>query len=124
LNRLEEDTGVFTRFQNDADPDSLSYNTIFDLFQDQQGLLWIGTFEGLDFYDPLRKPFRSYTSERSNPNSLSDRHVLGVLKDRSGIVWAGTPAGLDRIEGNQVTHYRHDPDDPGSLADNVVYALA
>jgi PAS domain S-box-containing protein len=31
---------------------------------------------------------------------------------------------LNRIEGDQVTHYRHDPEDPGSLADNLVYALS
>jgi PAS domain S-box-containing protein len=125
LNRLDQPQARrFTRFQKDEDPDSLSNNYVFDLFQDSQGLLWIATIEGLGYYDPFRKPFQSFTFQVSNPISLSAPTVLGVIQDGSGIIWAGTPAGLDRIEGDQVTHYRHDPENPQSMGDNIAYALA
>ena len=125
LSRLDDPAaGRFTRFQKDEDPDSLSNNYVFDLFQDSQGLLWLATTEGLDYYDPFRKPFQSFTFQASNPHSLSDPKVLGIIQDSSGIIWAGTPGGLDRIEGDRVREFRHDPENPQSIADNLVFALA
>jgi ligand-binding sensor domain-containing protein len=82
LNRLEDETGSFTRFQNDADPTASAITPYLISFQDQQGLLWIGTFEAPGFYDRCASRSAAMLSD-PNPNSASDRHP-GVLKDSLG----------------------------------------
>jgi ligand-binding sensor domain-containing protein len=44
LNRLDRTAGQFTRFVNDpANPHSLSNNSIWDIYEDHAGVLWLAT---------------------------------------------------------------------------------
>jgi signal transduction histidine kinase/ligand-binding sensor domain-containing protein len=63
--------------------------------------------------------FRSYDVE----DGLSHGRVRAIAQDRSGYIWIGTRDGLNRFDGSRFRVYRHDPDDPHSLPDNVVMAL-
>jgi signal transduction histidine kinase/ligand-binding sensor domain-containing protein/CheY-like chemotaxis protein/HPt (histidine-containing phosphotransfer) domain-containing protein len=50
-----------------------------------------------------------------------------VLLDARGLLWIGTyDAGVDVLDpaSGSIVHFRHDPDDPGSLASDRVSALA
>lgn len=53
-------------------------------------------------------------------DGLSQGFVTSVLQDRTGFMWFGTHDGLNQYDGYQFTVHRHDPDNPYSLADNVV----
>lgn len=70
--------------------------------------------------EPEAVRFRNYDVE----NGLSHGRVRAIAQDRSGYVWIGTRDGLNRFDGSRFRIYRHDPDDPHSLPDNVVMALA
>jgi len=63
--------------------------------------------------------FESLTIE----DGLSQNTVGSILQDRRGYIWLGTEAGLHRYDGQQFRLFRHDPDDPGSLADNFALSL-
>ncbi|MCC8172596.1 MAG: response regulator [Parabacteroides sp.] len=67
-------------------------NQVRQLTEDNDGNLWIGTFEGLQRYDPERNEFELYTCENV-PGSLSHASVFPVYKDRQGTVWVGTYYG-------------------------------
>ncbi len=54
---------------------------------------------------------------------LSQSSVFAVLQDRYGFLWIGTQDGLNRYDGYRFTHYRHNPDNPHSLASNFISAL-
>jgi two-component system sensor histidine kinase ChiS len=56
-------------------------------------------------------------------HSLPVGQVQAILQDRYGFMWFGVQAGLARYDGQVVTIYRHDPNDPRSLSDNNVTAL-
>jgi len=46
--------------------------------------------------------------------------VTSVFQDRVGLMWIGTREGLALYDGYDVRLFEHDPNDPDSLADNVV----
>jgi len=54
---------------------------------------------------------------------LSQSHVNCILQDRHGFLWLGTQDGLNRYDGYRFRVFKHDARDPGSLANNTVWAL-
>src|SRR5882724_411796 len=62
-------------------------------------------------------------SHLSGFQGLSQRRVTNVLQDRQGFMWFGTQYGLNRYDGYRFKVFKHESEDPGSLADVSVYAL-
>jgi PAS domain S-box-containing protein len=128
----DKERDAFTAFTHDpADPRSLSSNesAIFapgTIAESADGLLWIGTQEGLNAFDKRKGGFTRYLHDPADPKSLAGDRVHAVMVDRHDNVWIGMEGSgldmLDRTSGSFV-HYRHDPKDPGSLASDVVYTL-
>ncbi len=54
---------------------------------------------------------------------LSQAFVYCAVQDRLGFMWFGTQEGLNRYDGYGFTVFAHDPDDPGSLAHDLVRAI-
>jgi signal transduction histidine kinase/ligand-binding sensor domain-containing protein/CheY-like chemotaxis protein len=51
---------------------------------------------------------------------LSQNNVLAVLQDSRGFMWFGTRDGLNKYDGYQITVYRNDPRNKGSLSNNFI----
>ena len=82
--------------------DGLSGDDIFDLFEDREGDIWVGTINGLDRFREL--PVVTY----SRNQGLSEYLLAGLIATREGSVWFATPEGLSRLNQAQVTVYgRH-----------------
>ena len=78
--------------QTDTAPDRLSAN-ITALLEDSKGNWWIGTANGLGFYD-------GQTWKRfSTSDGLPDNQVT-ALAETDGAIWAGTDSGLAHLEGS------------------------
>ena len=93
--------------------DSLNSSSIWALRFDDQGILWIGTFNGgVNYVSPLGQRFQHVQARRGG---LSDPHVSAVLEDRRGDLWIGTDGGglnrLDRRTG-AFRYYRSRPRRP------------
>lgn len=56
-------------------------------------------------------------------NGLPYGQVQAILQDRHGFMWFGTQSGLVKYDGQALTVYTYNPDDPHSLSDNNVLAL-
>ena len=54
---------------------------------------------------------------------LSQSTVFTILQDSRGFMWFGTEDGLNKYDGYNFTVYKHDPEDPNSLAGNWIQAL-
>jgi PAS domain S-box-containing protein len=93
------------------------------IYEDRQGILWIGTIEALNSLD--RKTGR-YTSYRRTAGPAASTDVITICEDPAGNIWAGTYnhglLRLDRRMGKFQT-YRHNPADPYSLSNDVVTRL-
>ena len=118
----------FFRYQNDLDDaHSLSNDFIWSIFEDQMGVLWVGTHGGgINKLNPLAKPFAHEQARPKDENSLSDNLVWAIHEDKVGILWVGTNGGgLDRFDRStgRVTHYQNDPNEPKSLGNDVVRVI-
>jgi signal transduction histidine kinase/ligand-binding sensor domain-containing protein len=145
LNMLEAaapGTGAhrFARYQNRIrDPHSLSDNAVQTVFEDSDGVLWVGTNAGglnrLDREGTSAKGserFVRYQHDPEDPLSLSHNDVRSIYQDREGALWIGTNGGgLDRFDrrgatdrgGEHFVHYQSVPGDPHSLSHDQVWSL-
>ncbi|HET6603457.1 MAG TPA: EAL domain-containing protein [Xanthomonadaceae bacterium] len=67
-----------------------------------------------DFY------FQSVQSERG----LAQNSVNALMQDRRGFVWIATQGGLHRYDGADFRLFQHRADDPDSIPDSFVTAIA
>jgi signal transduction histidine kinase/ligand-binding sensor domain-containing protein/CheY-like chemotaxis protein len=56
-------------------------------------------------------------------DGLSQSVVTVMAQDARGFLWLGTQDGLNRFDGYDFRIFKHDPDDPFSLLDNLITAL-
>ncbi len=88
------------------------------------GFLWLGTYTGLDRFDPESGKATHYKHDPDDPMSLSARQVNVVVERRreSGVIWAGTAGGgLSRLDVRSGKFQRFTERD--GLANNVIYGM-
>ncbi len=59
----------------------------------QGGRLWIGTWDGLNLYDPATGEVRQLRADPADPSALSSGLITTTLLDRQGRLWVGTGGG-------------------------------
>ncbi len=64
-----------TRYINSSDKGELSDNQIRCVLEDDFKHIWVGTFRGLDCYDPTIDKWEHYTRYGDSPNTLSHHSV-------------------------------------------------
>ncbi len=89
--------GVIHYSRNASDPQrSIISNNIRTIYEDRNGIIWVGTSEGISIYDPKTNrffPFESYF--RSNGGGdLAGRHIFVITGGNQGDVWIGTDDGV------------------------------
>ena len=78
--------------------EGLSQSSVFSLYQDYLGFMWIGTRDGLNRYDA--RDFTVYRSIPSDSTSLSNNYILSLLEDSKQRLWVGTNAGINLYDRN------------------------
>ncbi|MEM7586026.1 MAG: two-component regulator propeller domain-containing protein, partial [Acidobacteriota bacterium] len=112
------------RFDRLTVEDGLSYSTLWSMYQDRQGFMWLGTGEGLNRYDGYR--FKIYRHDPEDPTSLSESGIVAITEDLQGRLWLGTSAsGLNcyHRSDDSFLRFRHEPSDPSSLSDDQIFDL-
>lgn len=94
--------------------DGLSDNFTWDLVQDDEGFLWIGTINGLTRYDGRR--FLIYNNREDNPNKISKNQITDLfISPDSNLVLINDMFSLDVLDRrtNLLTNLPlNAPDDP------------
>ena len=110
----------FREYRHDSrDPNSISGATIYALYKDRSGKLWVGSDAFLDMFDPATEKFTHF----SGPGTAGiEGLVLDIREDRKGMLWISSYHGLYRVDptNGQTVHYRHEPNDPSSLGSNIL----
>lgn len=100
LNKLITDTGNgsfrFVSYLYDPNnPGSLSNNSIYSIFEDSSGILWVGTIGGgLNKFDPKTEIFTHYRKS----DGLANDVIKGMLEDNNGFLWISTTSGLSKFD--------------------------
>lgn len=102
----------------------LSHNVVRTFYEDQQGNIWIGTFDGLNHLDRKNNQFSRYILQKSDSLSQRNNLVLSINpfnQYSDSLLIVGTETGLCLF--NTINHtfiqYRHS-DEGNALSNNVV----
>lgn len=89
LNRFNAANKTFTHFlPRDADSEIFQWRGIKSIAEDNQGYLWIGTFnEGIFRFDRSRTNFLQYIHSENDPGSISSNNISRITQDNSGELW-------------------------------------
>ena len=104
---------------------SISANRVECIYADRHGIIWIGTFEGLDRFDPVSNRFTHFIHSTNDPGTISSNEVFCILEDREDNLWIGTSEGLNKLNrsSGKFRRYNHDEHDPSSLTNGPVRVI-
>ena len=85
--------------------DGLSNSSVTAMFQDSQGIVWMGTWDGLNCWNG--RWFKSFVPDPSDPASICNNVIREIGEDNEGHIWVSTDRGIDRYDPFQgvFTHY-------------------
>ena len=82
------------------DPESMSENTAFCLYEDKNNVIWMGTYGGgLNKLDVKTEKFTHFTTE----NGLLDNNVFSILADKNDKLWLMGYKGLSVFDLKTLT---------------------
>lgn len=102
-------------------------NLIFSISEDQQGLLWLGTGNGIRSFDERTNEFdNDFRYDSKNTHGISDGTAQTIFADSKDNIWIGYGSrGTDRYskKTKRFSHYKHNPHDSASISSNIVFSF-
>lgn len=109
-------------------PEKIAQNLDFDadnisaVLFDQQGFMWLGTQDGLFFYDSHQ--LEKFRPDVDTPGTIAALDIRNLYLSRDNSLWISTNSGgLSRFnpDTRTFTNYRHNSEDINSLSNDSVY---
>jgi len=85
INLLDTKTKKINRFDNHK---NVRYQTVTAIVEDNKGLIWFSTKQGIFSYDYTTKAFKSFS------NLKEDYHINSCFKDERGMLYFGCSKGV------------------------------
>ena len=82
----------------DTQNSSICSNSVFCIIKYDDGILLIGTANGLVLFDMQSEQFTSVKSFSKSGNSLLSNNIKGLFEDNSGTIWVATTMGLAKLD--------------------------
>src|SRR5689334_10536260 len=92
---------LFYTIANAGDPNPVKYlgiehglsnNAVTCIYQDHNGFMWFGTYDGLNRYDGYS--FKVFRNVIGDSNSLNDNHIYNIDGDADHNIWIGGVKGI------------------------------
>jgi signal transduction histidine kinase/DNA-binding response OmpR family regulator/ligand-binding sensor domain-containing protein len=102
----------------------LSQGMVYDILQDKEGFIWVGTKDGLNRYDGYT--FKIFTNDPTNNRSLSSNSINKLFEDSKGRIWVGTEnEGLNIYDkkSGEFLRIKHNAANPNTLSGNVIKVM-
>ena len=93
---LEVHAYSLRQFSNRA---GLSNSAILSLHQDDRGIIWIGSCDGMNIFDGT--DIHLYTPINSSKTLLSGNLINQIIESEKDILWVQTNYGLNRLDTKQ-----------------------
>ena len=83
--------------------ESLVNDDVLSLYEDKNGTVWVGTRDGISFFNPRTRKFLTYRALPNMVRGLSNNAVWAFAEDKNGKIWIGTEDGLNRMESQALS---------------------
>lgn len=84
-----------------SNKNGLSNSAILSLYQDHQGVIWIGSCDGLNIFDGTN--IHVYNPANPTTASLSGNLINDIMETEKEVLWIQTNYGLDRLDTKHQT---------------------
>ena len=87
----------------------LSNNSVRSIYQDHNGFMWFGTYDGLNRYDGYS--FKVFRNKLNDSTSLPHNYIYAIHEDQQKRLWIGTGQGLaiyNNLDGSFSPVYYYD----------------
>ena len=101
INLLDTKTKKINRFNNYKD---VRYQTVTAIIEDNKGLIWFSTKQGIFNYDYTSKTFKSFS------NLKEDYHINSCFKDEKGLLYFGCSKGVIKFNPETIKVKNVTPD--------------
>ncbi len=87
------DKKVTNYMHETGNPNSLPSNTVRVVFIDKQNNVWLGTDNGLAYFNYQKGKFVCFRHDPDNPESLAANRILSIAQINENSLWIGTENG-------------------------------
>lgn len=84
--------------------DGLSNSSINTIFQDSNGLMWFGSWDGLNIYNG--REFSTFKPEPGNVQSISNNIIRDIIEESKDVHWIATDRGINCMDMRRKTFER------------------
>ncbi|MBN2519044.1 MAG: response regulator [Bacteroidales bacterium] len=115
-------------FHNPQNPNSLTSNSVWCIYFDENNKIWLGTWGGgINIYDPVNNAYLHYMNISTDDNSLGGNNIFSIYKDSKNYLWIGSMGGglnLYNKQTNSFKKYKNDITNSLSISSDWVRAIA
>ncbi|WP_214229441.1 two-component regulator propeller domain-containing protein [Pedobacter sp. B4-66] len=104
IRRYESDRKKFVQF---FDSDGLANNSVLNILEDKDGMLWISTFNGLSSFDPKSEKFKNFYESDGLQSNQFNYNAATILK--SGEFLFGGIKGFNIFTPKDIKPYNNMP---------------
>lgn len=101
-------TNRYSVYRKEYLPGGLTHSSVFSLYKDRQGTIWVGTYYGgVNYFNPQSDIFLHYTDNPNRNDCLNFPFVGRMAEDKDGNLWiCADGGGLNFL--NRKTHtFKH-----------------
>lgn len=109
LQKYNPETDTYSLIRQEQHFGGLNHSSIFSLYQDMQGTIWIGSYYGgVNYFNPDNNAFTYYAYNPDRNDCLRYPFAGAMTEDKDGDLWICTDGGglacLDRNTGDITTY--------------------
>jgi signal transduction histidine kinase/ligand-binding sensor domain-containing protein len=130
INKYSVKKHKFKRWTKEAgNPNSLSNKGVWAISETYEGVIWIGTTEGLNLLHLKTGKIKHFFHQPENPNSIGHDYINAICTGENGELWLGTHGGgltkisWDKNNKPQFEHWKEDLNKPGGLTHNFILTI-
>jgi CheY-like chemotaxis protein/ligand-binding sensor domain-containing protein/AraC-like DNA-binding protein/two-component sensor histidine kinase len=109
---LNEKFDIVKSYSHDADKDnSISQNSIYEIYVDNTNAYWLGVREGgINIIYEKDNVFTNISHIQNNANSIENNNIRSIFESSNGNLWFGTENGVSKYSSNQTwTNFNKSP---------------